>query len=159
MKGATVCNKHGGSAPQVRARAQMRLAEQRALLGSSTGKPVTDALTALQHLAGELVQFKEDARLAVEKLEQIRYQAGAGEQLRAEVALYERALSAAGKLLVDIARLNLEERLARVEERQVELLSQAFERGLVASGLDAVAQREVRVSVARELRLVSGGPN
>ncbi|MGA9774563.1 MAG: hypothetical protein WBU92_01435 [Candidatus Dormiibacterota bacterium] len=81
------------------------------------------------------------------------------ERARAVVELYERSLDRVGKVLTAIAKLNLEERVARVEERQVELLSQAFERGLLASGLDSAAQREVRVSVARELRLVSGGSN
>lgn len=162
MTGAARCRMHGGAAPQALRAAAVRTAESqaRALLGKLEIAPCDDPLQALSRLAGEVLTWRDLLRAKVRELSDLAGTDALGvERARAVVELYERSLDRVGKVLTAIAKLNLEERVARVEERQVELLSQAFERGLLASGLDSAAQREVRVSVARELRLVSGGSN
>ena len=59
MHGTSVCFRHGGAAPQVKAAAERRQAEAEAnkLLGSiwrTEAEPVRDPITALQQLAGQL---------------------------------------------------------------------------------------------------------
>jgi len=148
---------HGGSAPQVKAKAALRLAESRALLGGGKGEPVVDTIGALQSLAGELMQMKDDAREAVARLTEIRFTDDkGGEQLRSEVAIYERALAAAGKLLVDIARLNLEERVVVIDEKRSAVMVAVWLAVLAdpEAGLEPERQDVLRRVLARHLRIV-----
>src|SRR5688572_3641052 len=125
VKGATVCTSHGGAAPQVRAKAAQRVAEadaQRTLghLRDVLGpvQPVLNPLLELSKIAGEALRWKQVIAERVAELEQLRYQGGAGEQVRAEIALFERALDRCSTVLANIVRLNIDERLATITERQ-----------------------------------------
>src|SRR5689334_2685358 len=95
IKGAKVCRSHGGSAPQVRAKAAERVAEQQfeKKMGRELARldvePVGDPLTALSMLAGQAVAFKDALAERVNELKAIRYEDARGsEQLRSEVALW-----------------------------------------------------------------------
>jgi hypothetical protein len=79
--------------------------------------------------------FKE----RVEALEQLRYRASAGEQIRGELLMYERALDRSAKFCDSLARLGLDERTVRIAEAQVVMLVAALDRVLndPALGLDA----------------------
>ena len=119
--GATVCRSHGGAAPQVRAAAAVRLAEEqgRAVLARLNLPPVDDPLTELAKIAAEAVAWKDAMAGKVSELTELRYKAGeGGEQLRAEVALWERALDRCERFLTAMARLNIDERLAAISEAQ-----------------------------------------
>jgi hypothetical protein len=78
-----------------------------------------------------------------------------GEQLRAEVSVLERAMDRCGRLLVDIAKLNIEERLAKITETQARLVSDALAATFREMGLPAEQQRDARGRLARHLRSVA----
>lgn len=141
-----VCGFHGG-----RARQNLRAAETRALereiantVERLDGKPVDNPLTELAALAGRARTWMDLMEVRVQKLLSaddaeggdsggIRYRGGAGEQLRAEVALYERAMDRLGKFLADYGRLGIDERLARISERQADTVIAAIEAALNAA--------------------------
>jgi hypothetical protein len=123
IRGGTVCHKHGGSAPQVRAAAGRRLAEAQALTtyerysvnGNSPG-PV-DVLAELSRLVAEVVRFRDFTAGRIEALtaeEWAAHDAAAA----AEVGLFERATERASRLLIDIARLGLDARAVEAERER-----------------------------------------
>jgi hypothetical protein len=161
MRGQTVCYWHGGSATQTRKAADRRIKEDaltkqaNRLLVSLGADPVDNPLTALSELAGEVLAFKEALGQRVNELDAIRYQDDkGGEQLRAEVALYERAVAQAGNLLGQIAKLNIDERLAAINERQAGVVIAAIEAALAHAGVTGEAATRAKQVAARRLRSV-----
>lgn len=160
-RGATVCRTHGAAAPQVRAAAAERVLDTRirdtlARLGE---QPVRDPLTALAKLAGEVLAFKDAVGGLVNRLEEIRYQdAKGGEQLRAEVVVFERAMDRAVTVLAAMARLKLDERLAAITEAQAEQFYRALMAGLAVVGVTGEAAMPARKAAARELRIITSEP-
>lgn len=157
VNGATVCAAHGGRAPQVKAKARENLAEERLerLLYRYQAEPCASPLEALQRLAGRALALEQAIGEKVNELTAIRYENDHGEQLRAEVAVLERAMDRAGRLLVDIAKLNIEERMARVTEVQIQQVTTAMTAALTEMGLSREQQRDARQRVARHLRPVA----
>lgn len=148
--GAKVCVAHGGAAPQVKAKAARVVAEQkaqRALEGLDDYQAVTDPIERLQLLAGRAERFMELVGERVAQLNTIRYSTES-EQLRAEVAVYERAIASTGRLLVDLARLGLDERAVRLQEAQVALLAGALAEALAEAGLPSEQRQAITVRVA-----------
>jgi hypothetical protein len=89
-------------------------------------------------------------------LSEVRYKsASAGESTRAEVKMYEASLDRAAKVLSDLVRLNIEDRLIRVSAAQTALVSGAIEGALteLAPMLDGYDAHEVHLVVAKHLRL------
>jgi hypothetical protein len=119
---------------------------------------VANPLQALLELADEAMLLKEELRRRVVQLKEDeidwRYEGVAGEQIRGEILLYERALDRCGRLLLQLARLGIEERLARVTERQAYLVNKALELALEEAGADVSVQDKIRESVAKHLRAV-----
>lgn len=155
--GAGRCSWHGGSSPSgsQSAHEQMIEAEAARVLYKHDAPAVTNHLDALQRLAGRALALEETIGAIVNDLRKIRYKDDKGaEQLRAEVAVLERAMDRCGRLLVDIAKLNIEERLARVTEQQAEEVSKALSLALAEMGLTHAQQRDAREKVARHLRAV-----
>ena len=176
--GGKVCGKHGGKAAQVKRAATARTTEAElvTLATGLVGKPVGNPLTELSKLAGrarawmELLEDRVQALLDedhadpehIERDERgkpvergIRYRGGAGEQTRAEVQLYERAMGQLGTLLTAIARLDIDSRLAAITEKQADAVIAALEAGLTAAGVNEPGQRTLaKAAASRELRLV-----
>lgn len=164
-----VCGFHGG-----RARQNLHAAENRALereiaatVERLDGRPVDNPLTELAALAGrartwmDLMEIRVQRLLSADDAEGgdssgIRYRGGAGEQLRAEVALYERAMDRLGKFLTDYGRLNIDERLAAITSKQAETVIAAVEAALEAAGVrDKTQITTAKQAAARHLRAVS----
>lgn len=85
----------------------------------------------------------------------IRYRGGAGEQTRAEVALYERAMNQLGTMLTAIARLDIDRRLVQIEQDKVELVAKAVDAAIREIGLDGDQATNAKRAVVRHLRAVT----
>ena len=151
------CKLHGGSTPAGKTSAARRRvqAEAAAALRGMAIEPIADPLTELAHHAGEVRAMRNVLRDEVNRLEELRYQGATGEQIRAELAAYQAALRDTTAVLVQYARLNIDERLARIDEKRAELVIAAINAVidfLGATGQQAAQAREV---AARHLKVVS----
>lgn len=159
MKGLTVCRSHGGAAPQVQraaAKAQTRREIAKAV-DILDAPPITDPLRALQELAGQVVEWK-DALAARVDLNQLRYESNImTEQTRGEVQLLERAMDRCNTVLATIAKLNIDERLARIDEATAVMLVRALEAGLASAGIAGPAALRAREVMRGHLRMLPGG--
>lgn len=150
---------HGGSTEKSRAKAARVLAEEAArkrLANLHEVTPVTDAVVALETLAGEAVGLVEVLRSMVGDLEQVRYRGGPGsgtEQLRGELAAYISALGRAESILRHIVGLDLDARRVRLAEAQVGAVVSALDQVLASPdlGLDTAQQRRGRELLAHLL--------
>ena len=121
-------------------------------------RPVEDPLTELQKLGGEMLAWKEAIGEKVNLLSSLRYEGtGSGEQLRAEVALYERAVDRLERVLVNMVRLDLDARLVRISEAQGAVIIGALLAAFSDLGLDEELQERGRAAAARHLRMAAGG--
>lgn len=170
--GQNVCFQHGGNSPRARTAAAKRIveAELMELAETLVGAPVDNPLVELANLAGRARAWMELLQGRVEKLletsvetdseqrrdgnEGIRYRGGAGEQLRAEVALYERSMDRLGKFLADYGRLGIDERLAKITEIQAEKVIEAIDAALAHAGVTGKTATEAKQVAARHLRAV-----
>lgn len=85
---------------------------------------IDNPLEAIADIASEARAFHRfiGERLAELAHHDWRYESKSGEELREEVALFERSLERVEKFLVNWARLNIDERLAAITERQADAL-------------------------------------
>lgn len=153
------CRKHGGSMAShaVHAATEQFTLDVRERIGRLIVTPVDDPLTELARLAGEVVAWKDAIAERVSFLTDIRYDGEkSGEQIRGEVIVFERALDRCNAVLTSMAKLNIDERMARVTEKQAEFVANALATAMNHMGLDVHQQQEARALVARELRLVAG---
>jgi hypothetical protein len=121
--------------------------------------PIGDPLSELLDLAAELGAAKEMLRGAAAKLyadDKIRYiHSKAGEQLRMEITLYERALERFAKILIDISKLKIEDRLAGVREATAAMLERALDAALEDSGIGLEGKDKARESFRKHLKVVA----
>lgn len=153
------CRMHGGTSPRARERADRERVDEdmRELLSRLDMGPVQDPLTALRDMAGEVVAWKDAMREKVEDLNTLSYSTDYGETAKAVVQLFERAMDRAGKFLFDIARLNIDERLAAVTERQAGMIEEAFFAALDEAGVpvqDVETRSRVAVAYAKHLSVI-----
>lgn len=125
--GAGRCKLHGGSAPSGRKAGARMLAEKQAAasLAEMGVREITDPVGELIRIVSEIVSFKDFWAAHVAELGgDIDYTDDKQtENVRAVVGAYERALDRSERALVNLNRLGIEDRLARVQERQVEALA------------------------------------
>ena len=137
--------------------AEAKLQQQAAkLLYQRDATPVTNPLEALQKLAGRAAAWEDIIGEKVNEMRSIRYSTEeGGEQLRAEIAVMERAMDRLGRLLVDIAKLNIEEKLAGIRKRTLDMLERALDEALEASGAPLEGKAKAREAFKRTLRVVA----
>lgn len=157
--GQQVCGTHGAKTPQAKRKAQERIAEGKAreVLARLDVAPVTNALEELQRVAGQVVAFKDVCARVVNKLRDtdLRYSSAAQlEQIRGEVQLWERSLDRAVTALTGLARVQVDERLTAIRERDRDDIARAVTAALTDLGLGAEDANKARVAFARHLRLI-----
>lgn len=151
-RGLTVCRFHGGASPHVQAKARERSMEAEALslFHRMNIDPVENPLTELSHLAGQVVAWKDHLAKIVEGLAQkYRYETEYNEAIRGEVVLFEKALDRCATVLGLIAKLNIDERLAAITERQAQMLEDGLFAAFEAAGL-GITDADQKEAVARE---------
>lgn len=159
--GAGPCRLHGGSTRSVSKGAHRVLLdrEARKALADFDLEPVTNPLEALQQHAAEVMSLRNYLRDQVSRLEALRYEGGSGEQVRAELAAYQAALRDTTAVLTAMARLDLDDRIVkintRISEQQAELVVQAVRATLAALDLSAEQKMRANGIIARELRALS----
>jgi len=158
-KGFGRCSWHGGCSPTGSASANEQRVEDEARreLAKLDVAPVSDYLSAFAQVTGQVLAWKDVAGRMVNDLDSLRYESfgnGGGEQLRSEVALWERSLDRCEKFLSAMARMNIDERLARITEQQAEVVTRALASALSEMGFEAQQQEEARRRMARHLRAV-----
>jgi hypothetical protein len=134
IRGAVVCRMHGGSAPQIRNKAAQRVEEHVAnakiarFLAQNQIEPVDNPLEALRELAGEIVAVKGWLRDQVTHLD--HESSVQGEQIAAVMQLYSNFLDKSERVLVNIAKLNIDERLSHIQHAQAQIMVQVFAEAL-----------------------------
>lgn len=156
IKGGTVCaQRHGGSAPQVRRSALVRVEEARArgiLERLEHPEPGPHPVVALLRLADEVVAWQSVLRDRLGELTTLATKDSFGaERERAVVLLYERALDRSAKLLTDLAKLDLQARALKLDEQTAAGVVRAVVEALRRVGL-ADREVEVRAALAEVLR-------
>jgi hypothetical protein len=149
IHGADVCRTHGGSAPQVKAAAKRRLAEEAARIEAAKYIPnladvgqLEDPLGELLRVAAQMVAFKDALAERVSQMsaEDWRYESSQRlEQVRAEVSLLQSAMRDVAKIIESMAKLDLEARRTRLAERHADALV-GFIRGVLGD-LDLTAEQ------------------
>lgn len=158
IKGGTVCPTHGGSIRRVKAAAKVRLLEREAagVVARLDAAPVENPLFELKKLAGRALAWEKVFTDKLDQIKEWRYESDSGEQLRAEVAVIERAMALCAKVLVDIAKLNLDERLVRLEESRAALVEQVMLAVFADLQLTPAQIRDGRSSLGRRLLAITG---
>ena len=166
------CKVHGANAGSVlskRAAAnviegevQQRFAEIMAEDGGGwlrNPEALSDPLSELLMVAAEMKAFKNRLRdrAAAMRLEEYGSLSRAEEvQVSVFVVLYERALERFATVLQNIIKLGIENRMAVIERKQVQMIEQALVLALEASGSDLDGQARARKVLIRELVAADG---
>jgi hypothetical protein len=118
---------------------------------------VLDQLLAVKD---QILRWNKVCERLVGELTEIRYKSRSqGEQLRAEIALFERSQDRAARILTDLVKLGIEARIARINHTHTEQLAdmlQALLPGVCHRlGLNYTDER-VRDALAAEMALIPG---
>jgi hypothetical protein len=143
LRGADKCRMHLG-----RRTAIVKLEQQaRDQLARLDVPPVEDPLTQLAAVTGQVLAWKDAWAAKVNALDSMRYETEGGEQLRAEIAVWERALDRCEKFLTAMARLDIDERLAKITETRATTIIAVFLTALDEGGVEG-AQRDAVIRAA-----------
>ncbi len=155
------CDHHGGATPNHNIHAQRVLAERAAAsalaeLHRMGVEPIGNPLEVLVELAAEARTWQKALRVQVSALESLSQTTPAGvEQIRQVVVLYERSLDRAAEFAAMLSKLNVEDRLVRLNARIGEAIGQqvfgVFERSLRAMNLSEAQWQIAREVFPREL--------
>ncbi len=161
------CKDHGANPGSYQANqaanrvAEGRIADRLVVILADHGEklmapdPIGNPFTELMELAAEIKAFKEAMRHVAAYLYSRERMRSAhdkvGEQLRAEIILYERAQERLARILIDITKLGIEAKLAAIEEAQMRTIEQAMTIAIQRAGGDLPMQDKIRTELVREL--------
>jgi hypothetical protein len=155
--GIGACKLHGGATPNAKKHAAAALVNDaaRTLFGKTyVERPVDNPLAEFARLAGQSLAWLNVCREMTSDLASPRYAGYTSEQIRGEVLLWERAMDRCNTIFATYAKLNIDERLARITEAQAEMVMRALEAGLSVAGVTGEKQIEAKREAARVLRVV-----
>lgn len=157
--GAGRCKLHGGCAPSGNKAGQAALVERQArqLFGRTSPEPVPvdNPLQAYAAFAGEVMAWKELMHSLLEQLRRAEYDDAMGMlHVHPIVELYERSMDRANTVLSSYARLNIDERLAKLSESQSKAVLRAIEAVILFLNASAEQAVQARSVAARHLRAV-----
>ena len=153
------CSWHGGNAPNGRVAAARVAAETEAreMLARMDVEPVGNPLEALHKLGGQVIAWQETCARLVNRLteEEVRYPGSLrGEQLRAEIGMYQDALRQSASVLATLAKLQIDERLTTIRERDAQMIASAFAAALARAQLGRELDEAVRMDFGARLRAI-----
>jgi len=159
IPGGTVCKWHGGGAPQVKAAAAQRLATQK-IEASATAElahlgitAVEDPLAELGKLANASTAMMKALGARVNNLKDLEhYGAEYSPVLKAEVALYERAMDRTHRLLDSLVKHGYAERQVSIAESEALLVAGVIRRVVAGLGLTPAQQTQAQELLAEEFR-------
>jgi hypothetical protein len=129
--------------------------EARVLFGKVVkAEPVDNPLAGYAEFAGRVVAWMNTMDALLDDLTNPRYGSEAGEQVRGEVQLFERAMDRCNTVLSSYARLKIDERLARIHVEQKTMVIRAIEAALMSAGLSGARVVEAKRVAAQHLRVV-----
>lgn len=172
IQGGNICNVHGGNAggpARTAAVAKVidngvvdRLGEIMSANGDKLLKPapIEDPFAELLSTVAEVKALKDIMRDQVHELiakRQMRYQhKQAGEQLRVEILVYERAIERLITGLVAVSKLKIEDRMAGIREAQLRMLEHALDQALEDSGVGLDGKLNARRTFRANVRVIQG---
>lgn len=163
VKGAVVCRKHGGSAPQIKKAAKLNYARymvkekvRREVGALAVDVPiesrVTDPLIELQRLTTEAIHFKDILGRMVNELDDIeKYTDEGSVQIRAAVQLYGEAMDRTAKFLDMAMKHDIAGKIVQIEAAKVSAISAAISRAISSAGLTSEQENAVRNTLSIEL--------
>jgi hypothetical protein len=119
-------------------------------------KPKMNPLEALNTFIDQIMEWNDVATAQVKKLkeDEWRYEDRAGgEQLRSEIAIYERSLDRGLRALQAVAKLNLAEKYIALSEKQAELMFIVMIETLTQLGVDGNSREVQQVLLQNVQRL------
>jgi hypothetical protein len=117
--------------------------------------PVVNPFLELSRLAGQCVAWKDTMATKVNELTSLRYESAHGlEQLRSELALWERSLDRSLAVLTAMSRLGIEERLTGIRQKTADMLERALDLALEASGCGLDGTARARETFRQNIRVV-----
>lgn len=152
------CKLHGGSTPnQSRAAQLVKLESDARVLFDKVAPevvPVTNPLAAYAVFAGRVMAWLDLMDSLLSDIDSARYRGATAEQIRGEVVLYERAMDRANTVLLSYAKLNIDERLVKIEEGKAAMVVDAVNAVIAYLGATGGRAAEARRVAARHLKLV-----
>jgi hypothetical protein len=117
--------------------------------------PVDDPFTELRRVGALTLQWMEACQESISKLRDYRYESEhGGEQLRSDVAMFERSIDRSATLLGVLAKLGLDERQVAVAESKANMLLRALEAGLAEHGITGPAAEAIKQATGRHLKVL-----
>ena len=162
LVGQAVCALHGGNTPQAKAKAAERIADAEAtaalvkVLGEVDAREIRDPSRALAQLAGEIQQAKDAARDLMRIADNLVDTPTGGLDVHPYVKLYERLVGQYRGILVDMGKLDIDERIANVEELTLSMQMAAIVAGLADAGVDTPEVRKAIAARFQALELEAG---